>query len=989
MLLVLLLFCFHVKSSNSAPLCLPQDSSALLQFKSTISVDSSPQYSCQSNSPPKTDSWDKTTNCCLWEGVTCDNVTSHVIALDLSCSWLAGALPSNSNTALFLPGRLQRLNLAQNSLNGSIPSSFFNRSVSLTHLNLSYNEFSGSLIPSEISLLSNLVSLDLSYTSLTIDKHSFDLLASNMTKLTNLVLDDLDMSSVPPGSFLNLTSSLKLLSLRSCNLKGEFPSEVFGFPYLQYLDLNSNYDLSGYLPKSSNWSSPLQHLDLTNCNFGGEIPASLGNLTHLNFLALEGNSFGGEIPNVFGSLKKLAGSLRFDSFNGQLPLSIFNLTQVTRLVLIGNLEGELPNHVSGLQNLEELYLSGGLNISGAIPSWLFALPSLKSLKLPNNKFFSIPTDDQIQNPSSLQEIDLRSNHIHGSIPSFLFHHLVNLTDLNLSSNNLSGVITSDMLANAKNLVRLDLSSNSLLSLSSSDHTDHVNYTFDALYAVQLSSCNIMRFPSFLQTANKLRFLYLSNNKIQGSISKWESEGWEQLRELDLSHNSLTSIEQYPGGQNLEILDVRYNQLHGPLQAPPPPSLQKLLMSNNNLTGEIPTSFCNLIALGYLDLSTNNLGGMIPNCLATSQSFIDIDLQLNHFQGKIPAFDLELLQRLALNDNQLEGLLPRSLANCTSLIFLDVSNNKLNDTFPHWLGMLPKLQLLVLRSNRFHGSLELDGAIAPSNSFLSLEIIDLSGNMFTGTLPTDLLNLTAMKHERAPCKWPCQDNPNLYLSYVEIIIKRLQLKLKVGAEITGFTFLDFSNNQFYGGIPEVLGELGSLLVLNLSYNNLNGSIPPTFGHMAALESLDLSSNKLGGRIPPELTDLTFLGVLNLSYNNLVGPIPQGKQFSTFDNDSYIGNPGLWGCPLSKNCHNIMMKQPQPNFNVDQHEDSDNDDDSEIPFNWKVAAMGYGCGIVLGLSIGYIMFTIGRPWWIVRKIERDWQNSVTNWICKIRGRRRRRN
>ncbi|KAK5786891.1 hypothetical protein PVK06_041539 [Gossypium arboreum] len=32
------------------------------------------------------------------------------------------------------------------------------------------------------------------------------------------------------------------------------------------------------------------------------------------------------------------------------------------------------------------------------------------------------------------------------------------------------------------------------------------------------------------------------------------------------------------------------------------------------------------------------------------------------------------------------------------------------------------------------------------------------------------------------------------------------------------------------------------------------------------------------------------------------------------------------------------------------------------------MEYGCGVVLELSMGYTMFTTGKPWWLIKIIER---------------------
>ncbi|WOG87281.1 hypothetical protein DCAR_0206504 [Daucus carota subsp. sativus] len=68
----------------------------------------------------------------------------------------------------------------------------------------------------------------------------------------------------------------------------------------------------------------------------------------------------------------------------------------------------------------------------------------------------------------------------------------------------------------------------------------------------------------------------------------------------------------------------------------------------------------------------------------------------------------------------------------------------------------------------------------------------------------------------------------------------------------------------------------------------------------LESLDLSSNRLEGEIPQQITNIYSLSRLNLSCNQLSGHIPQGYQFNTFENDSYVGNLGLCGNPLSREC-----------------------------------------------------------------------------------------
>ncbi|KAL7224442.1 hypothetical protein ACSBR1_025820 [Camellia fascicularis] len=174
----------------------------------------------------------------------------------------------------------------------------------------------------------------------------------------------------------------------------------------------------------------------------------------------------------------------------------------------------------------------------------------------------------------------------------------------------------------------------------------------------------------------------------------------------------------------------------------------------------------------------------------------------------------------------------------------------------------------------------------------------------------------------------------YSDSVTIMIKGSEIELQ--GILTIFTTIDLSHNKFKGEIPNVVGNLCGLRLLNLSHNDPVGNIPSSLGNLRLLESLDLSPNQLSGNIPKQLTSLTFLEVLNFSQNRLEGHIPRGDQFETFDN-----------------C------EDDPTFVSE--------------FNWKVVGMGYGCGMVLGLVMGYLMFLTGKLKWFVRIAEGERHNK----------------
>jgi Leucine-rich repeat (LRR) protein len=642
-------------SPSSMPLCHSNQSYALLQFKNSFSIFNN-SYICEVYGMayyPKMNYWKNGIDCCGWDGITCDKMTSHVIGIDLSCSGLEG--PIHPNSTLFSLHHLQKLNLAYNNFNDSTIPFKFGWFANMTHLNLTYSSITGK-VPSEISHLSKLVSLDLSKNFLLkLETPSLKRLIQNLTHLNELFLDKVYMSSVSPTSFMNLSSSLTSLSLFYCGLIGRFPDNIFHLPNLQLLDVRYNYNLTGSLP-NYNWSSPLKSLRLSETRFPIDSPNLISNLKSLKELYLSGCNFIGSYPTLLPNLTQFTFlDLSPNNFVGQIPWSLLNSKGLTYLDLsYNNFIGQLPDpssNKSSNSQLESLDLSYN-SLNGTLPSWVYIMPSLRYLNLGYNQLTGYIGEFQ---HNALVSLSLSNNKLHGTLPMSI-SKLVRLYVLDISFNNLSGNVESKIFSKLKSIRSVDLSHNPLLSLNTFTNATNI---LPNIYSLHLSSSNLSEIPHFLRTAEYLGRLDLSNNQIKGNIPTWLLEvGKESLNYLNLSYNSLTSIGHLPW-KNLMILDLRFNLLQGPLPVPP---LETFFfsVSKNDLTGEIPSLICNLNSLEYLDLSYNHLSNMIPPCLGNlSDSLIDLDLQNNHLNGTIPTMFSKgnYLRSLKLNGNQLEGSLP--------------------------------------------------------------------------------------------------------------------------------------------------------------------------------------------------------------------------------------------------------------------------------------------------------------------------------------------
>lgn len=885
---------FHVFVVSSQ--CPSDQQSLLLQLKNSLKFDSAKSK--------KLVQWKIGSEYCSWQGVSCkDGCVSH---LNLSSESISGGLDNSS--ALFDLQYIENLNLAYNNFNNTQIPSEFNKLTRLRYLNLSNAGFAGQ-VPIEISLLTRLVTLDLSTLyfpgtpSLQLENPNLNVLLRNFSELVELHLDGVNISAHGTEWCQAISSSLlnlRVLSLSACNISGPFDSSLLKLHSLSVIRIENN-NLSTQVPEFFSNFTNLTSLRLSSSGLYGTFSKKIFQLPTLQTIDLSVN-------------QQLQGSLPEFPKNGSLR----------SLVLSGaNFTGFFPNSVGDLKMLSRIDVSS-CNFTGSIPRSMENLTQLVSVDLSWNKFNgSIPFFSMAKN---LTLINLSSNLLTGQINSSYWENLTNLVNLDLRFNQLDGTIPPSLFALSL-LQKLQLSNNQF-----SGQLPVFGGIF-LLDTLDLSSNKLEGpVPMSIFNLKGLKILSLSSNNFSGSFPLNRLPQLKNLSSLDLSYNRLSidyndtnsSYSSFPQITTLKLASVNLRRFPDFLRNQS--HLSTVDLSQNQIHGEIPNWIWRLNNLSQLNLSYNSLETLEgPLLNVTSSSLSVLDLHSNQLKGQIPLFSqfsiyldysrnnfnssirtdigdfLSYTIFFSLSSNKFHGIIPVSICNATNLQVLDVSNNSLSGLIPNCLTAISgTLAVLNLRRNNLSGTV-------PDQfpEHCSLKTLDLNGNQIGGQFPKSLANCTMLEvlnlgNNQIADTFPC-------------LLKN----------ISTLRVLVLRSNKFYGlfGCPKPHGNWSMLQIVDIALNNFSGEIRGKclttwrammgddddamselnhlrFGVLkftgvyyedaitvtnkglemelvkilTVFTSIDFSVNNFSGSIPEEVGQLKSLYGLNLSSNALTGTIP---------------------------------------------------------------------------------------------------------------------
>ncbi|KAD6454704.1 hypothetical protein E3N88_09410 [Mikania micrantha] len=667
--------------------------------------------------------------------------------VDLSSNRLNATPSIQDCKSLMRLERLESVSLAENNFNKSIIACLsFLPTLNILDLSNSYN-----LGMPNLPYLEVLVLIE--------DNLNGTLPMEALASFHHLKLLDLSFNnfigSIP--STIKSLSSLQVVSFAYNSLNGSLYNDGFcDLKNLHVLDLSDNM-FDGNLPKCFSGLSSLKFFDISSNQFTGIIPPSLiVNLTSLEYVDFSYNKFEGSfLFSLFFNHTKLQ-FFRFKSGGEKIeveteePIGWIPMFQLKFLALSNCIKKRpkgsvVPSFLLYQHELGVLDLSHN-SLEGQVPNWLLKNnKNLEVLKLKDNSFRDVI---HMGNKSIIKELDMSGNHITGNLS------LDRLGILQLDNNCFTGNIGNNTSGNYIELRVLDISENHFTGRIPSWMSNMCSY----FGYCELVARNTRLDGPFPCGQTSFVFLDISQNSFSGPIPSCIN--LKYTKHLHLGSNRFTGLvpDAFQNLTNVLTLDLSRNYLSGgiPEFLGELSNLRILLLGKNKFIGSIPEKFCQLNKVSLIDVSSNFLTGLIPRCLnnitgpkqlAFIQEFMIgyavssfwSDLILQYHIGDTRPIDSDQFEtqdeiQFTTKNNPLsyKGNILDYMSG------LDLSSNKLTGKIPEELGMLTHILALNLSHNK------LSGPIPISFSNLSqIESLDLSSNSLSGKVPSELIQLTKL------------------------------------------------------------------------------------------------------------------------------------------------------------------------------------------------------------------------------------------------------
>ncbi|WP_440121419.1 leucine-rich repeat domain-containing protein [Tenacibaculum sp. Ill] len=581
----------------------------------------------------------------------------------------------------------------------------------------------------------------------------------------------------------------------------------------------------------------VDEINLPNNNLVGTLPSELGSLKSLNLLNLSNNSISGAIPGGLGSAKDLNYLyLQNNQLSGDIPVELFTLTErhFVEINLSSNLlTGKLPVEIgNAIANVGDVYVSNNLltDLPDYTASTLFRI---NTLDISNNNipFAVFERASSFDNIAKVLEDNVATltyspqNKINEE-ENIVFEEGTNVsfsvTGLSSTNN------TYQWFKNGASITGATSATYQITSASLADAgTYYCEIQNSSVPNLTLKRNNIVyRTVESINDKNALIALYNATNGVNWTdswdlnedISTWKGVTVNtagRVTELNLSNRGLNGTLPVEIGN---LSELKRFWIQGGL--------------SDTLTGNIPSTICNLLKLEHIIISKVG-NGIIPSCLFTIPSLKIISISGK--AGNSPTLDipddlssLTNLTNLSLKyvDLSSEGDFPTSFFQLTNLERLSLDTVSIKGSFPVGLSSLTKLRYLDISGN-------ITGNIPDEiGELTNLKTLSIRNTPLTGLLPTSIGNLTNLQ----------------------------------GLTIVG--------TAIEGGIPASFSNLTSLTTLNLSRNKLTEQVPSFINTFSALSFLSLRENNFSGLIP-DFTVLKGLQTLEIQNNNFV--------FNDFENE----------------------------------------------------------------------------------------------------------